>query len=50
MIDRYLSIERWARKRYTVNGELVIAIGFMRSRYSVIEDLAWRRYMVERAA
>lgn len=45
MIERYQKIERWARKRYTRDGSLVISFGMMRSRYSAIEDLTWRRYM-----
>ena len=49
MIDRYLAIVAWARKRYTRDGRLVISVGMMRSRYSAIEDLAWKRYMEGRA-
>lgn len=38
--DRYLRIVAWARKRYSVNGVLIISTGGNPSPYSFIENLA----------
>ena len=45
IIDRYLKIVEWARNRYTVNGLLHLNTGDILSRYSLIEKMAWNRYM-----
>lgn len=44
-IDRYLKIARWAERRYSRGGRLVIKVGGVWSRYSMIEDLAFRAYV-----
>ena len=44
--DRYLAIVAWARRRYTVGGELVISTGGVPSAYSRIEAAAWRLHML----
>lgn len=44
-IERYLKIVNWAKRRYTRNAVLVIRVGHFPSRYSVIEDLAAKRYL-----
>lgn len=43
--DKYLKITEWAKKRYTVNGILLIATGYNWSKYSIIEQLAWNKYL-----
>lgn len=45
MIDKYLKITTWARRRYADRGYLVISVGDRLSRYSQIERSAWDRYM-----
>lgn len=44
-VDRYLEIVRWARRRYTVRGELVLQIGERPSAYTRIEDAAAAKYL-----
>ena len=40
-VDRYLKIERWARKRYTdQSGRVVITVGGKPTRYALIENVA----------
>ena len=48
--DRYLRIANWLRARYTRAGELVISIGGKPTRYSRLELMAYRRYVVESEA
>lgn len=43
--DRYLRIVRWAQRRYTNGGYLVISRGEAPSIYTRIEQAAFRRYM-----
>ncbi len=43
--DRYLRITRWARKRYEIKGILLIATGENWSKYSIIEVMAWNKYL-----
>lgn len=45
-IDRYISIMRWARWRYTKDGVLTLRIGYEPSRFMRIEYLAARRYLL----
>ena len=50
--DRYLKLMMWARNRYTRIGKtgsptLTIKIGYTLSRYSIIEKLAWIKYMLK---
>jgi len=47
--DRYLKIVMWARGRYTRIAKgvptLTIKIGYTLSPYSIIEKLAWDKYI-----
>ena len=45
--DRYVkgTIVDWARRRYTRNGELVITIGRIPTKFSRIERAAFDRYL-----
>lgn len=43
--DKYLKLIAWAKNRYTVNGFLVVDIGQVKTRYSVIEQLAAVKYL-----
>jgi hypothetical protein len=43
--DKYIRITEWARKRYEINGILLIATGYNWSRYSKIERMAWDKYI-----
>jgi len=38
--ERYLRIVTWARKRYTIDGVLIVNIGSQASPYTLIENLA----------
>jgi hypothetical protein len=42
---RYGAIVGWAARRYTRDGILVIDVGGVPSRYTLIERAAWNRYM-----
>jgi hypothetical protein len=44
-IDRYLAIVRWATRRYTRDGLLLINARGVPSPFSRIECAAWNRYM-----
>ena len=44
-VDRYQKIEAWARKRYIVDGLLIIFKNGKPSRYSILEDLAFQKYL-----
>lgn len=44
-IDRYLKLAMWARKRYAVNGKLIVNIGGKPTLYSRIEDAAAVKFM-----
>jgi hypothetical protein len=48
-VDRYLKISTWARNRYTVNGLLTTYHGGVPTVYTLIEQAAWNKYMVEDA-
>ena len=43
--DKYLKLIKWAKNRYTVNGFLVVSVGHVLTRYSVIECLAAKKYL-----
>ena len=43
--DRYLKIVRWAERRYTINGRLVLRVGGIPTVFTRIEMAAWQRYM-----
>jgi hypothetical protein len=43
--DRYLKLMRWARRRYSAGGQLVLSVGARPSRYSLIENAAALRYL-----
>ena len=43
--DKYLKLITWAKNRYTVNGFLVVSVGHVLTRYSVIERLAAVKYL-----
>lgn len=45
--SRYLAIQRWAARRYTSDGRLVLSIGGNPSRYVHIEALAAGRYLFD---
>lgn len=47
--DRYLRLVEWLRRRYSVNGELVISVGRVPSRYARLEDLAAQRWLLCRS-
>jgi hypothetical protein len=47
MIDRYLQIVTWAKRRYMIDGILYITIKGGPTRYKLIEDLAWRKYVLQ---
>lgn len=42
---KYLKIVTWARRRYTVDGVLVLSIGTAPSTYSKIEIIAAAKYL-----
>lgn len=43
---RYIAIVEWAKARYQAkDGSIVVSTGGVPSRYSCIEDMAWRRYI-----
>ena len=48
--DKYIKIVMWARDRYTRIGKgqstLTIKIGYRLSPYTIIEKLAWIKYMI----
>jgi hypothetical protein len=44
--DRYIRIVEWAKQRYTINGSLVLYVGDAPSPFTIIERLAWGRYIV----
>ena len=46
-IDRYLIITRWAKNRYRKNGKLILSIGGNPSKWSKIENLAFKKYILE---
>jgi hypothetical protein len=47
--DRFLKIERWAKKRYlTAEKSIVVSIGGKPTRYSRIEDLAFEKLIIGR--
>ena len=48
--DRYVKIVMWARERYTRitktgNSTLTIKIGYALSPYSIVEKVAWDKYI-----
>jgi len=43
--NRYLRLVTWARKRYTVNGSLVVSVGGIASPYSLIEQAAAVKFL-----
>lgn len=43
-IDKYQSIEAFARRRYTKNGVLIVDVAGVPSIYSRIESAAWKKY------
>lgn len=43
-LDRYCKILRWAAKRYTRDGLLIVQVGRGQSVYHLIELAAWNRY------
>lgn len=45
MNDRYLKIVRWAERRYTRDGKLVVMEGNKPSRFTRIEIAAWKKYV-----
>lgn len=45
MNNRYLKIVRWAERRYTRDGKLVVMEGNKPSRFTRIEIAAWKKYV-----
>ena len=45
--SRYSKICKWAWKRYTKSNTLLISIGGKPSLYSLIEQMAWDKYMLD---
>lgn len=45
-ITQYLAVVTWAQKRYTINDTLIIKKGNDFTKYSKIEFLAWKKYML----
>lgn len=43
--DKYLRIVMWAERRYMACGRIVLSINEQPTRYSMIERLAWRKYL-----
>ena len=46
-IDRYLKITRWSTSRYRKNGRLILSTGGKPSRWTIIEQLAFKKYILE---
>ena len=46
-IDKYLKITRWATGRYRKNGRLILSIGGNPSKWTIIEQLAFKKYILE---
>ena len=46
-IERYLTITRWATSRYRKNGRLILSTGGNPSRWTIIESLAFKKYILE---
>ena len=44
-IDKYLKIAKWAKNRYRKNGVLILSIGLDPSKWSKIENLAFKKYI-----
>jgi hypothetical protein len=44
-MHQYLKISFWLQKRYTKDGVLTINIGLTPTKYALIENLAWSRFM-----
>ena len=44
-MNQYLKIVNWLQKRYTKNGVLTTHIGLTPTKYTVLENLAWSRFM-----
>ena len=42
---QYLKISFWLQKRYTKNGVLITHTGLIPTKYTVLENLAWSRFM-----
>jgi len=45
LMHQYLKISFWLQKRYTKNGVLTTNIGLTPTKYTVLENLAWSRFM-----
>lgn len=43
--DRYLAIVHWARSRYTSQGFLIVKVGNVPSKYTLIERAAAAKYL-----
>jgi hypothetical protein len=43
--DRYSKIVAWAKKRYTVDGMVVLTVGGIKGKWLTIEEMAFRRYL-----
>lgn len=48
--SRYLKLEGWARRRYTIDGVLILDRCGMPSTYSRIESAAFQKYIVRARA
>ena len=44
-IEKYLKVTRWAKNRYRKNGVLILSIGLDPSKWSKIENLAFKKYI-----
>ena len=42
--ERYTKVVQWAEQRYTEDGKLILSVGGVPSRYSVIEQLAFKKF------
>ncbi len=45
MAEKYLKLTTWARNRYSYEGNLIVSVGGVPTKYTRIERAAWTRYM-----